>query len=183
MDGPQCRHSAAGSPPYGRDPAEGGLASYHQDHLVSSFGLAALGAADWAASGPAWRPCGEREDSVESGGGHGRHGVAGGGRTGCEEGEPERSHRCLLPVVRFPHRHGMRGRWGRASPKGVPIRWNLWRRGLLARSAACGPAMGRGGVWLAGYRPVVGRGAGVASHGAGRRLCPPATRRQVRDGG
>jgi len=40
---------------YGRDPAEGGLASYHQDHLVSSFGLAALGAADWAASGPAWR--------------------------------------------------------------------------------------------------------------------------------
>src|SRR5580704_3953839 len=53
IDDPQCRHREAGSPPYGRDPAAGGLASYHQDHLVSSFGLAALGVADWR---PAPRP-------------------------------------------------------------------------------------------------------------------------------
>jgi hypothetical protein len=41
VDGPQCRRGASGGPPHGRGPA-GGLASCHQDHLVSLLGVPAV---------------------------------------------------------------------------------------------------------------------------------------------
>src|SRR6266700_6939095 len=89
-------------------------------------------------------------------GGHGRHGVAGGGRTDCEEGEPERSHCCLLPVVRFLHRAGYERPLGpgvtrrctyqvESSAAGLRHEGAAWLARHGGRGAYRLPARGRGG--------------------------------------
>jgi len=77
------------------------------------------------------------------------------------------------------HRHGMSGRWSRASPKGVPIGGIFGGGACWHEDATWLARHGAGGVWLPGYRPVVGKGAGAAIHGAGRQpvsLPPSGTR-------
>lgn len=166
-------------------PMAGGPASHHQDHLVSSFGAGRTESGRLGGQRPAWWPGGSAKTSWNPAVVTRGTGWPVTGELIVKRASPSAAIAVSSRLCDSFTGHGMSGPRDRASPEGVPIRWNLRRRACWHEDATW---LARHGGRTASGGPGIGRmstrGAGGGKSWRRPAACVPApggTRRTADD--